>query len=66
MRSLFILLVIVVVGGAIFSPLIMQLDLPDMPGDFAFDWNHQHFAVPVLWSLCASSAVGLLYWIVKR
>jgi hypothetical protein len=66
MRSLTILLLILLVGGAILSPLIMQLDLDPMPGDFAFDWNHQHFAVPVLWSLCASGVLALLYWVVKR
>ena len=66
MRKLAILLLILLVGGAILSPIIMALELGPMPGDFLLDWNHQHYNVPVLWSLCASGLLALLYSFYRR
>ena len=66
MRKLAILLLILVVGGAIMAPIIMALELDPMPGDFVLDWNHQHYNVPVLWSLCASGCLALLYSFYRR
>jgi hypothetical protein len=66
MRKLAILLLILLVGGAILSPIIMALELDPMPGDFLLDWNHQHYNVPVLWSLCASGLLALLYSFYRR
>jgi hypothetical protein len=60
------LLLILVVGAAILAPIVMALELDPMPGDFAVNWNHQHYNVPVLWSLCASGALALLYSIYRR
>ena len=37
-----------------------------MPGDFAIhQGNIQHYPVPVTYSLCASWALGLLYYFMK-
>ena len=66
MRKLVTLLLILVVGGAILAPIIMALELDPMPGDFVADWNHQHYNVPVLWSLCASGFLALLYSFYRR
>jgi hypothetical protein len=66
MPRIIILLLIWVVGASIFAPLIMQLDLDPMPGDFTLTWANQHYPVPVLWSLCASGALALFYSILKR
>ena len=66
MRKLATLLLILVVGGAILAPIIMALELDPMPGDFVVDWNHQHYNVPVLWSLCASGLMALLYSFYRR
>ena len=60
------MLLILVVGAAILAPIVMALELDPMPGDFAVNWNHQHYNVPVLWSLCASGALALLYSIYRR
>ena len=66
MRKLATLLLILVVGGVILAPIIMALELDPMPGDFVADWNHQHYNVPVLWSLCASGFLALLYSFYRR
>jgi hypothetical protein len=66
MRKLPTLLLILVVGGAILCPIVMALELDPMPGDFVVDWNQQHYNVPVLWSLCASGALALLYSFYRR
>jgi hypothetical protein len=66
MRKIFVIALILVVGGAIFAPIIMQLELDPMPGDFVLTWDQHHYPVPVLWSLCASGALALLYSFYKR
>lgn len=66
MKRLGILLVILVAGAAILAPVIMLAEPDPMPGDFALSWNNQHYAVPVLWSLCASGALALLYFVYRR
>jgi len=66
MRKLAISLLILAVGGAILCPVIIALELGPMPGDFVIDWNHQHYNIPVLWSLCASGFLALLYSFYRR
>jgi hypothetical protein len=66
MRRLIVLLLILVVGGAILAPLVMMFEPDPMPGDFAFVWANQDYTVPVLWSLCASGAIALLYSVFYR
>ncbi len=59
-------LMILLAGAAILAPVVMALELEPMPGDFALTWNSQHYNVPVLWSLCASGALTLLYSLYRR
>lgn len=66
MGRLGILLLILVAGGAILCPVIMAFEPDPLPGDFTFLWNNQHFTVPVLWSLCASGVLALLYSFMRR
>ncbi len=66
MRRLAILLVILVFGALILAPIIMLAEPDPMPGDFVLAWNNQHYAVPVVWSLCASGALALLYLVYRR
>lgn len=61
-----VILVILVLGAAILAPAIMMFDPEPMTGDFAITWNNQHLNVPVLWSLCASGCLALLYAILKQ
>jgi hypothetical protein len=65
-RKLGILLLILLVGGVILAPIVMQLELDPMPGDFVLRLGSQHYPVPVLWSLCASGALALLYSVYRR
>jgi len=65
-RRLAIMLVILVVGATILAPIIMLAEPDPLPGDFVLAWNNQHYAVPVVWSLCASGALALLYLVYRR
>ena len=57
-----ILLMLVLVGGAVFlAPIVMAFEPARMPGDFIVTYNKQQLAIPVVWSLCASGALSLLY-----
>ena len=63
----FILLVLVLVGGAVFLiPIVMAFEPARMPGDFIMTWGKQKLAIPVIWSLCASGALSLLYLFYRR
>ena len=65
-RQLLILALILVAGAAMLSPVVMALGPEPMPGDFAFTWNNHRFMVPVVYSLCASAGLALLYSILRR
>ena len=62
-----ILLMLVLVGGAVFLiPIVMAFEPARMPGDFIMTWGKQQLAIPVVWSLCASGALSLLYLFYRR
>jgi hypothetical protein len=60
------LLVIMLLGAVIMAPIIMALELDEMPWDFVISWHSQTYHVPVIWSLCASGAMTLLYSLYRR
>jgi hypothetical protein len=66
MARLAIILAILVVGAAILAPIIMMMEPDPLPGDFVLSWSNQHYPVPVLWSLCASGSLALLYLFYRR
>ena len=62
-----VLLMLVLVGGAVFlAPIVMAFEPARMPGDFIVTYNKQQLAIPVIWSLCASGALSLLYLFYRR
>jgi len=62
-----ILLVLVLVGGAVFlAPIVMAFEPERLPGDFIMTWGKQQLAIPVIWSLCASGALSLFYLFYRR
>jgi hypothetical protein len=62
-----VLVMLILVGGAVFlAPIVMAFEPDQMPGDFIMTWGKQKFLVPVIWSLCASGALGLLYLFYRR
>lgn len=64
-KTVFLLLVLV--GGAVFlAPIVMAFEPERMPGDFIMTWGKQQLAIPVIWSLCASGALSLLYLFYRR
>jgi hypothetical protein len=60
------LLLILLIGAVILAPVVMALELDPLPGDFALTWNKHAYHVPVLWSLCASGGLTLLYSLYRR
>jgi hypothetical protein len=61
-----VLLLILVLGAAIMAPVIMLMEPDPLPGDFVLAWDSQHYPIPVLWSLCASGCLALLYFFYRR
>ena len=62
-----VFLMLVLVGGAVFLiPIVMAFEPARMPGDFIMTWGKQQLAIPVIWSLCASGALSLLYLFYRR
>ncbi len=64
--ALLVLALILLAGAAILAPIVMAFEPEHMPGDFILAWGKQHYAVPVIWSLCASTALALLYLFYRR
>ena len=65
-RKLILLALILLLGAAILAPVVMAFDPDRMPGDFIFSWGKQNYLIPVIWSLCVSGALGLLYFFYRR
>ena len=65
-RKFILLALILVLGAAILAPIVMAFDPDRMPGDFIFSWGKQNYLIPVIWSLCVSAALGLLYFFYRR
>ena len=65
MKKLLIGLAILLLGGLILSPAIAYMDLDPLPGDIVFQHGDLLIMIPVIFSLCASSALALLYYFLK-
>jgi hypothetical protein len=65
-RKLILLCLLLMLGAAILAPIVMAFDPDRMPGDFIFSWGKQHYLIPVIWSLCVSAGLGLLYFFYRR
>ena len=66
MRRLGPVLLILVLGAVILCPIIIAFEPDPLPGDFVLTWGSQHIPVPVIWSLCASAGLALLYSFYRR
>ena len=64
--AVLILGLILLAGAAILAPIVMAFEPARMPGDFIMTWGKQQLAIPVIWSLCASGALSLLYLFYRR
>ena len=66
MRRIFFLALIVVVGAAMLAPVFIFLELEPQPLDFLMEWEGRRIMIPATYSLCASAALGLFYWVLKK
>ena len=46
-------------------PIIAYLEPDPLPGDFIFQRGNLHIMIPVIYSLCASVGLALLYYFLK-
>ena len=56
---------LLVLGAIILSPVVAAFNLDPLPGDLHFHWGSAVVTIPVIYSLCASIGVALLYKTVK-
>jgi uncharacterized membrane protein (DUF441 family) len=56
---------VMVLGAAVLSPAIAAFGFDPVPGDIRFHIGTTAIVIPVLYSLCASVGLALLYKVVK-
>jgi hypothetical protein len=56
-----ILILIIVLGAIVLSPVVAFLELGPLPGDITFNWQNQHVFLPFTQSLIASVSLALLF-----
>ena len=56
-----VLILIVLVGALVLSPVIAYLEISPLPGDVAFNWGSHHIFLPFTQSLIASVSLALLF-----
>jgi len=66
MRQLFLVIMIVLLGAAMLVPVFLYLDLEPQQFDFVVQWQDRPLRIPATYSLCASVAMGLFYWFLKK
>lgn len=65
MRQFGLIAGVLVLGALVLSPAIAALGFDTLPGDINFRWGAATITIPVIYSLCASAGLALLYKIVK-
>jgi hypothetical protein len=56
---------LLVLGAIILSPVVAAFDLDPLPGDLHLHWGNAVVTIPVIYSLCASAGLALLYKVAK-
>ena len=56
-----VLILIVVLGAIVLSPVIALLEIEPLSGDIAFNWQNHHIFLPFTQSLIASVSLALLF-----
>jgi Protein of unknown function (DUF2905) len=59
--SFVILILIVVVGAFVLSPVVAFLGIKPLPGDVMFNWHNHQVFLPFTQSLIASVVLALLF-----
>ena len=66
MRQIGLMAGVLVLGAIILSPVVAAFNPDPLPGDLHFHWGNVAVTIPVIYSLCASVGLALLYGAVKR
>jgi hypothetical protein len=56
---------LLMLGAAILSPVVAAFHFDPLPGDLRFLWGNAVVTIPLIYSLCASGGLALLYKVVK-
>lgn len=65
MRQIGLMAGLLVLGAAILSPVVAAFNFDPLPGDLRFHWGSTAVTIPIIYSLCASGGLALLYKVVK-
>ncbi len=57
---------VLVLGALVLSPAVAAFDFDPLPGDIRFHMGGALVVIPVIYSLCASVGLALLYKVMKR
>lgn len=58
--------IIILLGAAVFMPVMAYFDFAPLPGDIHMVVGDYHFYAPFASSLAASVVLTLLFWIMRR
>jgi hypothetical protein len=64
-RQIGLIAVILAAGALVLSPAIAAFGFDPLPGDVHFHWGTAAVTIPVIYSLCASVGLALLYKVLK-
>ena len=59
-------MLVLMLGASILAPIVVAFEPDRLPGDFILTWGKQNYLIPVVWSLCTSAVLGLLYLFYRR
>ena len=65
MRQIGFLAGLWVLGAVILSPVVAAFNFDPLHGDLHFHWGSTVVAIPLIYSLCASGGLALLYYFLK-
>ncbi|MEO7055012.1 MAG: DUF2905 family protein [Rhizomicrobium sp.] len=65
MRQIGLIAGVLVLGALVLSPAIAAFGFDTLPGDIHFRWDAMTITIPVIYSLCASAGLALLYKVLK-
>jgi hypothetical protein len=66
MKRVVLGIIILALGALVLSPAIAAMGFDPVPGDFVLVTGNLKVNVPVIYSLCASGGIALLYYFLKR
>ena len=61
-----VLILILMLGALVLSPMIALLQIPPLPGDVTMNWGGHRIFLPFTQSMIASVVLALLFWFARK